>query len=277
MTGAPLKKFVLTPVVLSAAVFAALSSPLAIFGSKPLTIQLQEEPVFQGQLRDFSAPYLGLTSAMSLAAGIASVAVSGWRLSARKSSQTEAQLSELEQDLKEKEVLLEQLKLSEARLDASGLSQFVDEEVTQKPAQETLEANQAPLRVVNPLVITTQPLEALAVVQSLETEQAATTGKAATSRFASAQTFLGYSQAKALVKPSTTTSSPAPESPAPESPAPEEVEFLHTQLQQIMAQMASLQTAISSTPVPLSSETQVPAKSEPPEVVKSWSVHEMVS
>jgi hypothetical protein len=277
MTGAQLKKFVLTPVVLSAAVFAALSSPLAIFGSKPLTIQLQEEPVFQGQLRDFSAPYLGLTSAMSLAAGIASVAVSGWRLSARKSSQTEAQLSELEQDLKEKEVLLEQLKLSEARLDASGLSQFVDEEVTQKPAQETLEANQAPLRVVNPLVITTQPLEALAVVQSLETEQAATTGKAATSRFASAQTFLGYSQAKALVKPSTTTSSPAPESPAPESPAPEEVEFLHTQLQQIMAQMASLQTAISSTPVALSSETQVPAKSEPPEVVKSWSVHEMVS
>ncbi len=277
MTGAPLKKFVLTPVVLSAAVFAALSSPLAIFGSKPLTIQLQEEPVFQGQLRDFSAPYLGLTSAMSLAAGIASVAVSGWRLSARKSSQTEAQLSELEQDLKEKEVLLEQLKLSEARLDASGLSQFVDEEVTQKPAQETLEANQAPLSVVKPLVITTQPLEALAVVQSLETEQAATTGKAATSRFASAQTFLGYSQAKALVKPSTTTSSPAPESPAPESPAPEEVEFLHTQLQQIMAQMASLQTAISSTPVPLSSETQVPAKSETPEVVKSWSVHEMVS
>jgi hypothetical protein len=272
MTGAPLKKFVLTPVVLSAAVFAALSSPLAIFGSKPLTIQLQEEPVFQGQLRDFSAPYLGLTSAMSLAAGIASVAVSGWRLSARKSSQTEAQLSELEQDLKEKEVLLEQLKLSEARLDASGLSQFVDEEVTQKPAQQTLKANQAPLRVVKPLVITTQPLEALAVVQSLETEQAAMTGKAATSRFASAQTFLGYSQAKALVKPSTTTSSPAPE-----SPAPEEVEFLHTQLQQIMAQMASLQTAISSTPVALSSETQVPAKSEPPEVVKSWSVHEMVS
>jgi len=277
MTGAQLKKFVLTPVVLSAAVFAALSSPLAIFGSKPLTIQLQEEPVFQGQLRDFSAPYLGLTSAMSLAAGIASVAVSGWRLSARKSSQTEAQLSELEQDLKEKEVLLEQLKLSEARLDASGLSQFVDEEVTQKPAQETLGANQAPLSVVKPLVITTQPLEALAVVQSLETEQAATTGKAATSRFASAQTFLGYSQAKALVKPSTTTSSPAPESPAPESPAPEDVEFLHTQLQQIMAQMASLQTAISSTPVPLSSETQVPAKSETPEVVKSWSVHEMVS
>lgn len=282
MTGAQLKKFVLTPVVLSAAVFAALSSPLAIFGSKPLTIQLQEEPVFQGQLRDFSAPYLGLTSAMSLAAGIASVAVSGWRLSARKSSQTEAQLSELEQDLKQKEVLLEQLKLSEARLDASGLSQFVDEEVTQKPAQETLGANKAPLSVVKPLVITTQPLEALAVVQSLETEQAATTVKTATSRFASAQTFLGYSQAKALVKPSTTTSSPAPElptpeSPAPESPAPEDVEFLHTQLQQIMAQMACLQTAISSTPVPLMSETQVPAKSEPPEVVKSWSVHEMVS
>jgi hypothetical protein len=69
MSGSPLKKFVLTPVVVSAAVFAAMTLPLAIFGSKPVTIQLQQEPVFQGQLRDVATPYLGLATALSLGGG----------------------------------------------------------------------------------------------------------------------------------------------------------------------------------------------------------------
>jgi len=58
MTGSPLKKFILTPALLSAAVFATLTLPLAVFGSKPVTIQLQQEPVFQGQLRDVATPFL---------------------------------------------------------------------------------------------------------------------------------------------------------------------------------------------------------------------------
>lgn len=266
MTSAQLKNFVLTPVVLSAAVFTLLASPLAVFGSKQLNIQLQEEQVFQGQLRDFSTPYLGLTTALSLVAGIASVAVSGWRLSAHKSSQAEAQLSELEKNLKQQEALLEQLKLSEVHLDNSGLSKFIDEQVTPKPAQQTVGANPTPVPVVEPLVIMTQPLEALAVLSALEPVKA-TTVKSATSKFASSQAYLGYAQIKALVKPST----------APESPASEDADYLHTQLQQIMAQMASLQTSISGTPVALKSETQVPAKPEAAKVFKSWSVHEMAS
>ena len=272
MASAQLKKFVLTPVVISAAVFTVLASPLAVFGSKPLTIQFQEEPVFQGQLRDFATPYLGLTTAVSLVAGIASVAVSGWRLSAQKSSQAEAQLSQLEKNLKQQETLLEQLKLSEDRLDASGLSNFIEEEVTPKTAQQTLEAKPTPVPVVEPLVIMSQPLEAIAVLSSPKTVQA-TTVKSATSRFASAQAYLGYAQTKDLAQPSTTTNSSEPE----EVELPEEVEFLHTQLQQIMAQMASLQTAISSTPAALKAETQVPAKLEATKVLQPWSVHEMAS
>ena len=66
MTTSPLKKFVLAPVVLSAAVFSVLTLPLAVFVSQPVTIQLQEEPVFSGQLRDVATPYLGLASALSL-------------------------------------------------------------------------------------------------------------------------------------------------------------------------------------------------------------------
>ena len=58
MSSSPLKKFVLTPVVLSATVFAALTLPLGVLGSKPVTINLQQEQVFQGQLRDVATPYL---------------------------------------------------------------------------------------------------------------------------------------------------------------------------------------------------------------------------
>jgi len=77
MPATPLKKLVLPPVVLSAAVFGVLTLPLAMLGSKPVTIQFQEEPIFQGQLRDVATPYLGLASVLSLGAGLASVAITG--------------------------------------------------------------------------------------------------------------------------------------------------------------------------------------------------------
>src|SRR5919202_335519 len=120
MPVSSLKKLVLPPVVLSAAVFAVLTVPLAVLGSKPVTIQFQEEPIFHGQLRDVATPYLGLASALSLGAGLASVAITGWQSSTRKSSQVEAKLSDLAQNLREKEAQLEALILSESRMEASG-------------------------------------------------------------------------------------------------------------------------------------------------------------
>ncbi len=137
MSRSPLLKFVLAPAVLSAAVFATLTLPLAVLGSKPVSIELQEEPVFHGQLRDVAAPYLGLVSALSLGAGVASIAVIGWRQSIRKSAQTEEQLLDLVQSLKEKEELLEALKLSQPQLESAGLTTFLDEGAIQKPAPKT--------------------------------------------------------------------------------------------------------------------------------------------
>ncbi|MBD0344682.1 MAG: hypothetical protein ICV63_07580, partial [Coleofasciculus sp. Co-bin14] len=185
MSGAPLKKFILTPVVLSAAVFGVLTLPLALFGSKPVTIQLQQEPVFQGQLKDVATPYLGLVAAISLGAGIANVAVTGWRLSSRKSSQVEAQLSVLAQSLKEKEELLEALKLSESRLEASGLRAFLDEEVTPSKVETPLVPSPATAEIVEPMVIMAQPIEPLTVAVRQVSVQAAA------QRFAVAQNFLG--------------------------------------------------------------------------------------
>lgn len=261
MSGSPLKKFVLTPVVVSAAVFAAMTLPLAIFGSKPVTIQLQQEPVFQGQLRDVATPYLGLATALSLGAGVASIAVTGWRISTRKSSQAEAQLLDLTQNLKQKEELLEALQLSESRLEASGLSAFVDEEVPLQQALQPPVTSQSTNPVLEPLVITAQPIEAQPVAVSGVTVQAAA------AKFACAQNFLGYAQAKTLVQPI----------PQETSLASLEVEQLHTQLQQIMAQMASVQTALSATQSAVTSSAQVPTSPARLQVIKSWSAHHKIS
>jgi hypothetical protein len=261
MSGSPLKKFVLTPVVVSAAVFAAMTLPLAIFGSKPVTIQLQQEPVFQGQLRDVATPYLGLATALSLGAGVASIAVTGWRISTRKSSQAEAQLLDLTQNLKQKEELLEALQLSESRREASGLSAFVDEEVPLQQALQPPVTSQSTNPVLEPLVITAQPIEAQPVAVSGVTVQAAA------AKFACAQNFLGYAQAKTLVQPI----------PQETSLASLEVEQLHTQLQQIMAQMASVQTALSATQSAVTSSAQVPTSPARLQVIKSWSAPHKIS
>jgi hypothetical protein len=242
MSGSPLKKFVVTPLLVSAAVYATLSLPLAVLGPKPVTIKLQEEPIFYGQIKDVAPPYLALASIVSLGAGIASVASVGWRQSSRKASEVKAQLLNLEQDLKEKEKQLEALKLSQSRLEASGLNEFLDEEATQQPANQTLNASQSTQFRVEPLAIATQPIETQVVVTPQPTVPA-------TAKFTTAQSFQGYSQAKASVQPNYQVSQLS-------SP---QVEELHTQLQHLMAQMVSVQTALSAARSTGKPEAQVPA------------------
>lgn len=141
MSNSTLNKFVLTPVLLSATVLAILTLPLLILSKKPITIQLQEEPVFQGQLRDISTPYLCLASVLSLGAGIASIAFSGWQISSRKSSQIEGQLSNLTRNIQEKEAQIKALQHSELQLADSPLKTFLDEAVV-KPVTASNQTNQ---------------------------------------------------------------------------------------------------------------------------------------
>jgi hypothetical protein len=265
----PIQKFVFTPLLLSATVFGVLTLPLAVLGSKPVIIQLQKEQVFQGHLKDFATPYLTLASALSLGTGIASVAVAGWREESRKSSQVEAQLSTLAQNLQEKEAQLEALKLSESRNEVSPLSAFLDEQVTPQQVEKTPVATIEAVPVIEPLVITTQPLEAQPVAPHQVTVQEAVR------HFASAQTFLGYTRPKSAVKAT----------PREISLESSEVEQLHTQLQQLMVQMASVQTALSARTNTVTSEAQVssdkkavvPASWVELQVVKCWSGENMAS
>lgn len=113
-------------VVVPGTVFGISTLPLALFGSHNVAIHYQDEHVFAGEIRHVASPYLALATVFSIGSGIASVAVGKWRQFYKKNEQLEAQLSNLESLLKDKEKQLEELKLSESRLAASGLSQFIE-------------------------------------------------------------------------------------------------------------------------------------------------------
>lgn len=244
MTTSMFKKFVLPPVLLSAGIFATLTLPLALLGSKPVEIQLQEEPVFHGKLRDVATPYLGLASLLSLGAGVASVAVTGWQQSSRKSAQVEQQLSGLQKHLKEKEELLEEFKLSESHLESFGLNSFLEGEIP----EITHTASYPP----QPVVISTsaQAVEPLIVITQEQKIDPSVTVQAATSRFSLAQNYLAYTQAIPTQKQQHPVASQHVS--ATDTPP---VEELQDQLQQIMAQMEILHKALqTNTPMKLGSE-----------------------
>lgn len=226
MTNSLLQKFVLTPVLLSATVFATLSVPLVMFGKQPVTIQLQEEPVFSGKLRDISSPYLGLAGVLALGAGFAAVAVAGWRRSTDKSSLVEAQLLDLAKNIQQKETQLEALKLTDFQLESSGLQAFVDVPI------QTASQEQA---CVEPLIITTQDFQS--------------------------QIALPYQSSNNLL-----TQTQANQTLPVKSLAPKEVEELHTQLQQIMAAVQVVLTAMESEAI----------SAKTPAITQSWVVKDTV-
>lgn len=123
-----ISRCLLSSTLLAGAVFCGSTLPLAALGSKPVTIQLGEKPIFVGEVEQFAAPYLGLAAAISVGAGVVSLAAAGWRQSSRKLSLAEEQMSTLKQQLDEKATLIEDLKFSEARLTTSGLDDFLEDE-----------------------------------------------------------------------------------------------------------------------------------------------------
>lgn len=261
MSGYTLKKFILTPVLISASIFAALTLPLALFGSQQITIKMQGETTYDGKLRDVATPYLGFAGLFSLGAGIVSVAIAGWQHSSRKSEAVEAQLSGLAQHLQEKEAQLEALKLSESRLEASGLKAFLDEEDSIASNQPTPVTHSSSPLVIEEYVTPPNALE-VQVLPPVKTVVQATTAK-----FACAQTFLGYAYGKAA---------PQPVPPPSTTPTDQEVEKLQSQMQDLMIQMTSVQAALAATGQGVQYELQPSENVTPLQVAKSWAVHRKI-
>lgn len=104
-----LKKVLVSTVVISSTIFASFLLLLAMQGSKPIKIQVENQEIFYGELRDIVSPSVG--AAFSLGLGLASAVVVGWQQSIRQSSELEKQLSNLQKRISEKESEIEVLKL----------------------------------------------------------------------------------------------------------------------------------------------------------------------
>ncbi|MEO0843480.1 MAG: hypothetical protein AAFX46_17205 [Cyanobacteria bacterium J06636_27] len=243
MSLSALTKFILPPVLASATVFSVMTVPLSLMGDKPIVINFQERVIF-GKLRDYALPYVVLATGLSLGAGISTIAISGWRKSSRKSTEVEKQISQLELQLQQKEELLKEFKLSETQLQVSGLNNFLDEQ-TSSPANNAFPTLN-PRNISQPVAYQTyQPVEIPPQKPQVQSQEK--TSANATSAFASAQNFLGYTQPKNNVKEEIKQEIAQISQANKTSVTPAELEQLQRQIRDMMLQMQEMQDSLTST------------------------------
>ena len=237
MSLSALTKFILPPVLASAAVFSAMTLPLAAIGDKQINIKFQEETLFFGKLRDVALPYVVVATGLSLGAGISAISICGWRNSSRKSTEIQQQLSRSQQELEQKEELLKEFKLSESRLQVSGLNSFLNEQELSQAnhGYPTLKPEQSRQVVAQTAPQPHQP----AAPQHKRTN---TTSANAASAFASAQNFLGYTQSNNNIKKEIAQISQENQT----SVTSAEFEQLQRQLKDMMLQMQAMQNNLPS-------------------------------
>jgi hypothetical protein len=229
MNLSAIRKFVLVPIIASAGIFSAMSLPLVLFGDKPVSIRFEEEPVFDGKLRDVAPPYVVLITTLSLGVGVSAAAISGWKSSARKSIEVEKHLSHLEQHLEEKDQMLKEMKLSDSRLQVAGLSIFLDEEL---PFEQANAQNNLPVNVSQPVVAqaSTSIRQPLPLSTSQNINQKAVSASAYPQRYSDKSTqtaTMSVTEGKTALKSA-------------------EVAELQRQLQLMMEQMQEMQNNLQS-------------------------------
>lgn len=260
-TSATAIKFILTPVALSAAVFATLTLPLNLFGSKPVTVQVQEEPLFFGELKDLAPHYLGVAGLLSAGVGLTSLAMMGWQQSNRKSAVVEQKLAQLTQTLDEKQKLLDNIRSSQSQLDASGLQNWLDKQATELTSTTVNQDTQTPAPV-NAMEQDTPEIEEVSLQTALE-QQVSSKANSAPVDVIEAQpqmepqvmseqpiTSAQVNSMQALAASLASTQAVFGNTPAqdaqPSSPRTSEVERIDHQLEQMMAQIISMRQALQS-------------------------------
>ncbi|BDA69866.1 hypothetical protein RIVM261_068890 [Rivularia sp. IAM M-261] len=276
MSLSALGKFILPPVIAAAGVFSAMSLPLAMMGDKPVGIRYEEEPVFDGRIRDIAPPYVVFVTALSFGVGIGVAAIGGWRSSARKSSLFQHQLTSLEDDLQQKEKLLKELKLSESRLQVSGLASFLDDEVPfDQPALKALPAVVNQPVVQEPVVAQTsaqkyqqyssssvptmapKPMATPKVAARVIPSQPTTVTSVASSfaSAASAQAFLNYDKPNQVADKASVHDSQIQPLTSDGS-----FEAIQQQLREMMEQMRAMQNSMQQIPQGGNVQTSTPNK-----------------
>ncbi|MEH2310249.1 MAG: hypothetical protein V7K35_02195 [Nostoc sp.] len=255
MTLSALQKFLVLPAIASLSVFSLMSFPLATLGDKQIAIKFQEEPIFDGKLRDIAIPYVVFATVLSVGSGISALAFCGWRNSSSKSAKIQQELSNLDLHLQQKEALLKEWQVSEPRLQVSGLSAFLDDEMPFDQAFSSKSAITAsqPIEAQMPMHIQlTNPVPEVATKQNTTT----ITNVAATSAFTSAQTFLGYAQEN----PNSGKEVVAAREINQTVIMPSEFEELQKQIKEMMLQMQVMQDNLQLTPQATNTEVDSTAK-----------------
>ena len=244
MTVPSLGKFLLPATLTAGAVFSVLAAPVALLGSESVNVQFQGE-TFDGKIKDIATPYLGLAGMLSLGAGVASIALTGWRQSAQQSNKTEGQLLEVQRQLKEREVQLQSNFLSDKHLDASGLSFFLEDEVQDQAT--------SPAAIAQPIIQTNAPVmqpTAIAVNSASRTAIPQMSAQSTVSPLSAAQAFLGFSRSSASAPVQAPSQSAPPQGKAAIAQI-EQIGELQNQLQQILSQIEALQGDLMATPQPV--------------------------
>ncbi|MEO0541082.1 MAG: hypothetical protein AAFZ80_09495 [Cyanobacteria bacterium P01_A01_bin.105] len=112
---------------LSSVVFIALASPLVWLGNKHMVVEMGNQTVFAGSIRRVMTPYLFACGVLGLSAGGASVAIGGWRETARLKAKLEHENSQLRRDLSSHQQELEDILLYNDRLQSMALDGFFPE------------------------------------------------------------------------------------------------------------------------------------------------------
>ncbi|MGB3755769.1 MAG: hypothetical protein WBA07_05265 [Rivularia sp. (in: cyanobacteria)] len=102
------KKVVLPTVAISAMIFVGFATFLAEYGSERIEIQVDNQNVFYGEVRDIVSPGMGV--ALGLTLGVASVAVIGYSKSASKEKLLEKQLLSIKKAISDKDAQIEELR-----------------------------------------------------------------------------------------------------------------------------------------------------------------------
>lgn len=111
-----IQKALLLSTAVSSGMFAATAIPFAMTSSRPVEVQLQNETVFNAELKDISGPYLAITGTFSLAMGVSMLGMTGWSVAAGQSAKETAKVNRLERDLSTCQAALERIRFSNTQL-----------------------------------------------------------------------------------------------------------------------------------------------------------------
>jgi hypothetical protein len=119
-----LKKILLPTVVISGTLLACFGILLATQGSKRIDIQLENNQVFYGELRDVVSPPVGALVSVGVALGVASAL--GWQQSRHRRAELEQKVLQMQSQISNKDAQIQELKVAPSSPMLSKLEWFLD-------------------------------------------------------------------------------------------------------------------------------------------------------